>query len=257
MIGGVNSASAIPPVLNGERQPRFVWKAATRHRVRLINITHRRHLHRDPAKHQWACHVAAVDQGRCPLTRRSLHPRTRAPDDRRRRDLRLRSRNTARAPEPLAGGENHRREMAGPGAGGCSIGSRFRFRVHGSRFGWQFLPGPCDESRVVSESLFRLTLDRLRKSRWHPRCVAGRMAAVRKVRGSRCLSVCTFLRIARASLFETRNHIEDGVTKKYFSEEDASNLLCLQVRATKATTGLLRYLESCKGRAPTGWNREP
>ncbi len=39
VIGGVNSASAIPPVLNGERQPRFVWKAATRHRVRLINIT--------------------------------------------------------------------------------------------------------------------------------------------------------------------------------------------------------------------------
>ncbi len=66
-----------------------------------------------------------------------------------------------------------------------------------------------------------------------------------------------FLRIARASLFETRNHIEDGVTKKYFSDEDASNLLCLQVRATKAATGLLRYLESCKGKAPTGWNREP
>ena len=26
-------------VINGEREPRFVWKAATKHRVRLINIT--------------------------------------------------------------------------------------------------------------------------------------------------------------------------------------------------------------------------
>ena len=37
-IGGV-SAGASPPVLNGESQPRFVWRAATLHRVRLINIT--------------------------------------------------------------------------------------------------------------------------------------------------------------------------------------------------------------------------
>ena len=26
-------------VINGQREPRFVWKAATKHRVRLINIT--------------------------------------------------------------------------------------------------------------------------------------------------------------------------------------------------------------------------
>ena len=66
-----------------------------------------------------------------------------------------------------------------------------------------------------------------------------------------------FLRIARASLLETRNHIEDGRTKKYFSEEELARLLDLQTRATKATTGLLRYLESCKGKAPTGWHHEP
>jgi manganese oxidase len=39
VIGGVNNEAASPPLLNGERQPRFVWKAGTRHRVRLINIT--------------------------------------------------------------------------------------------------------------------------------------------------------------------------------------------------------------------------
>ena len=30
---------AAPTLLNGERQPKFVWKAGARHRVRLINIT--------------------------------------------------------------------------------------------------------------------------------------------------------------------------------------------------------------------------
>jgi four helix bundle protein len=66
-----------------------------------------------------------------------------------------------------------------------------------------------------------------------------------------------FARVARASLLETRNHIADGRTKNYFSEEETTRLFYLQVRATKATTGLLRYLESCKGRAPTGWDCEP
>ena len=49
-----------------------------------------------------------------------------------------------------------------------------------------------------------------------------------------------FTRIARASLLATRNHIEDARTKKYFGEEDCATLFELQVRATKATTGLLR-----------------
>jgi four helix bundle protein len=62
-----------------------------------------------------------------------------------------------------------------------------------------------------------------------------------------------FMRIARPSLFETRNHLQDGHSKKYFSDEDTARLLKLQVRAAIATTRLLRYLESCKGKAPTGW----
>jgi four helix bundle protein len=62
-----------------------------------------------------------------------------------------------------------------------------------------------------------------------------------------------FVRIARGSLLETRNHIQDGQTKKYFSEEDTNGLLKLHARAMIATTRLLRYLDSCKGKAPTGW----
>ena len=36
---GGGNAEAVPPLLNGERDPQFVWKSGTRHRVRLINIT--------------------------------------------------------------------------------------------------------------------------------------------------------------------------------------------------------------------------
>ena len=34
-----NGEAATPALLNGERQPTFVWRTGTRHRVRLINIT--------------------------------------------------------------------------------------------------------------------------------------------------------------------------------------------------------------------------
>ena len=60
-----------------------------------------------------------------------------------------------------------------------------------------------------------------------------------------------FVRIARASLLETRNHIQDAQNKRYFSETDAADLLKLQVRATIAATRLLKYLESCVRNGPT------
>ena len=63
-----------------------------------------------------------------------------------------------------------------------------------------------------------------------------------------------FVRIARGSLKETRSHLQDGSTKKYFNVEDTSRLLRLESRASAAATGLLRYLESCRGQAPTGWD---
>ena len=59
-----------------------------------------------------------------------------------------------------------------------------------------------------------------------------------------------FVRIARASLLETRNHLQDGQNKKYFTEADAADLLKLQVRATVAATRLLKYLDSCDGNVP-------
>jgi four helix bundle protein len=62
-------------------------------------------------------------------------------------------------------------------------------------------------------------------------------------------------RIARGSLGETKNAILDGRTKNYFSKEDAERLLMLLRRTRGATTGLLGYLESCKGEAPTGWKK--
>jgi FtsP/CotA-like multicopper oxidase with cupredoxin domain len=39
VMGRGGPAANAPVLLNGERQPQYVWKAGTRHRVRLINIT--------------------------------------------------------------------------------------------------------------------------------------------------------------------------------------------------------------------------
>jgi four helix bundle protein len=63
-----------------------------------------------------------------------------------------------------------------------------------------------------------------------------------------------YLRVARGSLAETRNHLLDGRSNGYFDQEDAARMLRLCSRATIATTRLLEYVESCKGQAPTGWD---
>ena len=63
-----------------------------------------------------------------------------------------------------------------------------------------------------------------------------------------------FARIARASLIETLNHLEEALEEGYIKPEEAESLSRLNKRALKATTRLLRYLDSCKGKAPTGWD---
>lgn len=63
-----------------------------------------------------------------------------------------------------------------------------------------------------------------------------------------------FGRIARRSIIETRNHLQDARKQKYFSDEDVRKLIHLTFRAQKATTGLIKYLDSCRGRPPTGWD---
>jgi four helix bundle protein len=65
-----------------------------------------------------------------------------------------------------------------------------------------------------------------------------------------------FARIARRSLMETRNHLEDAGEQKYLEEHVIRELVHLTFRAQKATTGLIKYLDSCKGKPPTGWDFE-
>jgi four helix bundle protein len=61
------------------------------------------------------------------------------------------------------------------------------------------------------------------------------------------------VRIARGSLLETKNHLLDGRKRRYFTEADTERLLQLTARASIALTRFLKYLDSCKGEAPTGW----
>jgi four helix bundle protein len=51
-----------------------------------------------------------------------------------------------------------------------------------------------------------------------------------------------FLTIARGSLGETQNHLEDGRDRGYFSQTDFDELWNLSTRAMAATTKLLLYL---------------
>jgi four helix bundle protein len=55
-----------------------------------------------------------------------------------------------------------------------------------------------------------------------------------------------FVRIAKGSLTETRNHIEDGCDRNYWSADRAAPLRTLADRAIGATTGWLGYLLSSK-----------
>jgi four helix bundle protein len=64
-----------------------------------------------------------------------------------------------------------------------------------------------------------------------------------------------FMRIARRSLHETKNHILEGRRREYFSEAAEADLLTMYHRAQGATTGLLRYLERCNGMAPNDWTQ--
>ena len=63
-----------------------------------------------------------------------------------------------------------------------------------------------------------------------------------------------FSRIARRSIIETRNHLHEARKREYFHENDVQTLIHLTFRAQKATTRLIRYLASCKGRSSNGWD---
>jgi hypothetical protein len=61
-----------------------------------------------------------------------------------------------------------------------------------------------------------------------------------------------FLRIARGSLTETRNHLRDGRDRGYLTDAKHEELSRLTARAAGATTRLMVYLHSCKPKAHGG-----
>jgi four helix bundle protein len=58
------------------------------------------------------------------------------------------------------------------------------------------------------------------------------------------------MRIAKASLMETKNHLLHGRKENYFTQSDYEAALRLCKRALGATKGLHRYLRSCNGKLP-------
>jgi four helix bundle protein len=59
-----------------------------------------------------------------------------------------------------------------------------------------------------------------------------------------------FVRYAKGSLEETRNHLFKGKRHKYFSEEDFNKAHVLVKRCLGATVRFLEYLDSCGGKLP-------
>lgn len=56
--------------------------------------------------------------------------------------------------------------------------------------------------------------------------------------------------VAKASLAETLNHLQDGFEERYFSTELFERMNRLAVRALKACTGLLRHLQTSQAPPP-------
>ena len=56
-----------------------------------------------------------------------------------------------------------------------------------------------------------------------------------------------FLQIAKASLVETHNHLQDGLDLGYLSEQEWAVLKSLTERSIAATTKLIVYLRGCDG----------
>ncbi|HVL65964.1 MAG TPA: four helix bundle protein [Vicinamibacterales bacterium] len=59
-----------------------------------------------------------------------------------------------------------------------------------------------------------------------------------------------FVRVAKASLLETRNYLQEGRTKRYWHPEQFSRAWRLSCRVLKAIVPYLLYLESCAGKLP-------
>jgi four helix bundle protein len=62
-----------------------------------------------------------------------------------------------------------------------------------------------------------------------------------------------FLTIARGSLVETRNSAGAGLQKRYFSGADTERMQRLALRSSKATTRLIKYLDSLPRGRRRGW----
>jgi len=79
-----------------------------------------------------------------------------------------------------------------------------------------------------------------------PSNIAEGFACYRHKEGAR------YARIAKASLTETQNHLNDGTHRRHWTAEQVAPLLILNDRAIGATVGWIRYLETTDA-PPARW----
>jgi four helix bundle protein len=79
-----------------------------------------------------------------------------------------------------------------------------------------------------------------------PSNIAEGFACYRHKEGAR------YARIAKASLTETHNHLNDGVNRRHWNAEQAAPLLILADRAIGATINWIRHLETSEA-PPAFW----
>ena len=76
------------------------------------------------------------------------------------------------------------------------------------------------------------------------------------MRGFKHKEFAQFVRVARGSLGEMLNHLLDAYELKLITEEELTECESLAKRSIKASTGLIRYLESTPDPPPPKYKRK-
>ncbi len=134
LLGRQESDPTVSMVINGANSPQLVWKAGTRHRVRLINISPSDVFAVTLATNDGPLTWQPLTKDGAPVTGRAPRGAAGEAGHRRGRDLRLRGADAAGPREPVARGALSGGQVAGAGTGDREVGrGRSRSPVYTGR----------------------------------------------------------------------------------------------------------------------------